>query len=84
MDALVFAGGIGEKGAAFREMVVEKVECLGFAIDKGANAEDIGERKVMQIGEGRGGKVLVCATDEQFEMARGCAVEAERFKKEQK
>lgn len=87
----MFAGGIGEKGAEFRKMVVEKVACLGFEIDEGRNGDpgesvvvDIGKEKE-QEGKGKGnGRVLVCKTDEQFEMARGCAAEARTFKEEQK
>lgn len=32
VDALVFAGGIGEKGALLRKRVVEGVKCLGFEL----------------------------------------------------
>lgn len=34
VDALVFAGGIGEKGGQLRQAVIDKVACLGFGIDK--------------------------------------------------
>jgi len=52
---------------------------LGFEIDeeKNGSAGD-GEGRVVGIGK----NVLVCRTDEQFEMARGCAVEARKFKEE--
>ncbi|KAH6854409.1 Acetokinase family-domain-containing protein [Chaetomium sp. MPI-CAGE-AT-0009] len=56
VDALVFAGGIGERSARLRAAVVDQ-------------------------GGGEGGdsapRVLVCRTDEQFEMARMCAEDAE-------
>lgn len=73
VDALVFAGGIGEKGDELRRRVVDQVACLGFAIDDGpGDGEDGGV--VRQIGSGEGGrKTLVCQTDEQLEMARFCA-----------
>ncbi|KAK4694269.1 acetate kinase, partial [Lecanoromycetidae sp. Uapishka_2] len=37
VDALVFAGGIGEKAALLRTKVVEKCECLGFELDQQTN-----------------------------------------------
>ena len=79
VDALVFAGGIGEKGVALRKAVIEKVECLGFALDATRNEKpNYGEEVVAEIGEGKGGKkTLVCQTDEQFEMARGVAADTE-------
>ena len=39
LDALVFAGGIGEKGVKLREEVVRRVGCLGFVIDGEKNGE---------------------------------------------
>lgn len=76
VDALVFAGGIGEKGASLRTAVVEKCKCMGFELDVEKNGRKF-EDVVVDIGmEGRG-RVLVCKTDEQFEMARRCALEEE-------
>jgi len=73
VDALVFAGGIGEKSDQLRAAVVDQVECLGFAIDAEANAAKI-EGTVQDVGKkGVTPRVLVCQTDEQFEMARMCA-----------
>lgn len=74
VDALVFAGGIGEKGDRLRKEVVSQVGCLGFGIDEGINESRM-EKAVTDITAGGGGtkKVLVCKTDEQFEMARSCA-----------
>ncbi|KOS20821.1 putative acetate kinase [Escovopsis weberi] len=75
VDALVFAGGIGENSAKLRNAVVQQAGCLGFAIDEAANAaaaatggdivRDVGPRDAKP-------RVLVCQTDEQFEMARTC------------
>ncbi|KAK0249310.1 hypothetical protein LTS16_000476 [Friedmanniomyces endolithicus] len=85
VDALVFAGGIGEKGAELRRAVVGKVACLGFALDEGRNAEPDGEAVVADIGreEGGGGKprVLICQTDEQAEMARECVRDADGLRR---
>jgi acetate kinase len=82
VDALVFAGGIGEKSARLRAAVVEQAACLGFALDERANNEvgaADGEGWVVQdVGrEGVTPRVLVCRTDEQFEMARMCAEDEE-------
>ncbi|MCJ1283515.1 hypothetical protein MMC26_002845 [Xylographa opegraphella] len=73
VDALVFAGGIGEKGASLRTAIVDKCRCLGFELDEARNGAPI-ERMVQDIGkEDARHRTLVCQTDEQFEMARSCA-----------
>ncbi|KAL2269859.1 hypothetical protein VTJ83DRAFT_2043 [Remersonia thermophila] len=85
VDALVFAGGIGEKSDLLRSAVVDQVSCLGFRLDEEANGAGGGRQEngkepiVWDIGkEGITPRVLVCKTDEQFEMARLCA-EGEEF-----
>ena len=72
---------LGEKGVQLREAVVERVACLGFGLDASANAKpedavvvDIGAKSARH-------RVLVCQTDEQTEMARQCAVEADSLRK---
>ena len=62
VDALVFAGGIGERSIELRETVAQRCECLGFGLDADQNrkVDDI-EGSVVPIGE----KLLVCRTDEQ-------------------
>jgi len=81
VDALVFAGGIGEHGVSLRRAVVEKVACLGFELDGEAN-EKPGEGVVVDVGRKRDGKrVLVCQTDEQTEMARQCAEKADELRR---
>ncbi|OTB03063.1 hypothetical protein M426DRAFT_12891 [Hypoxylon sp. CI-4A] len=73
VDALVFAGGIGEKSDKLRAAVVAQTECLGFKIDPQLNSAKI-EHVVQDIGSKHARhRTLVCCTDEQFEMARGCA-----------
>ncbi|KAI1807357.1 acetate kinase [Daldinia bambusicola] len=73
VDALVFAGGIGEKSDKLRAAVVEQVGCLGFGIDPALNAAKISS-VVQDVGaKGARHRTLVCRTDEQYEMARGCA-----------
>lgn len=83
VDALVFAGGIGEKSAELRAAVVEGVQCLGFSLEKRAN-ESVSKRSGVVVGIGGEGvgrigdpKVLICGTDEQLEMARECVRQKE-------
>ena len=73
VDALVFAGGIGEKATGLRDTIGGRVRCLGFDIDDRKNSMDIKD-VVQDIGrQGAKHQMLVCQTDEQFEMARQCA-----------
>ncbi|KAL4918518.1 Acetokinase family-domain-containing protein [Aspergillus aurantiobrunneus] len=76
VDGIVFAGGIGEKSALLRKVVVEKCRSLGFAIDSTANEQGPGENDtVVDItaqGQSDAKRVLICQTDEQFEMAYNC------------
>ena len=73
VDALVFAGGIGERAVGLRKTIGGKCRCLGFEIDDSKNVKEIKD-VVQDIGrEGAKHQVLVCLTDEQFEMARQCA-----------
>ncbi|KAK1828246.1 Acetokinase family-domain-containing protein [Podospora conica] len=76
VDALVFAGGIGEKSAELRAAVVGHLGCLGFQVDEGKNRGG-GEGVWDVSGEGARHRVLVCETDEQMEMAMTCAEEEE-------
>lgn len=79
VDALVFAGGIGEKGGKLRQAVVQGVRCLGFKIDEDKNAEQV-EDVVTDISAGDARyKTLVVQTDEQLEMARGILEDKDRF-----
>lgn len=66
VDALVFAGGIGEKATGLRATVVEKLRCLGFELDPGLNRATETSATLRSIGAAtaRHG-VLVCQTDEQ-------------------
>lgn len=79
VDALVFAGGIGEKSELLREKVTNDTSCLGFEIDKGKNSDEVKD-VVQDVGkEGARHRTLVCQTDEQFEMARIVAVDQKLF-----
>jgi acetate kinase len=71
----VFSAGIGEKSQKLRKSVVDNVACLGFEIDDDLNGREL-DGVVKDIGKnGASHRVLVCHTDEQFEMARGCAAD---------
>ncbi len=79
VDALVFAGGIGEKSVQLREAVVERVACLGFELDEARNADVVSSREgavVVDVGlrgREREKRVLVCWTDEQVSiLCPGC------------
>ncbi|KAK7432565.1 hypothetical protein QQZ08_000772 [Neonectria magnoliae] len=73
VDALVFAGGIGERSAKLRAAVVDRLACLGFTLDEASNAKPV-TSVVQDLGaKGSEHGILVCQTDEQFEMARLCA-----------
>ena len=79
VDALVFAGGIGEKSDKLRQRVTEQAGCLGFAVDGELNRKPI-EEAVQDVGQkGAKHRTVVCQTDEQFEMARYCAVDEGLF-----
>jgi acetate kinase len=79
VDALVFAGGIGERGGKLREAVVQGVKCLGFELDETKNGQEV-EDVVTNISAGGAKyKTLVVQTDEQLEMARGVIMDKDRF-----
>jgi len=64
IDALVFAGGIGEHAAPIRARALERLEFLGLSIAPEANAAN-----ATQIGAGRV-PVMVIPTDEERIIAR--------------
>lgn len=79
VDALVFAGGIGEKSDLLRSRVAEEAACLGFEVDPELNKKPIKD-VVQSVGkEGAKHGLLVCQTNEQFEMARLCAIDEKLF-----
>lgn len=69
LDALVFAGGLGEKSALLRQAVVRQCRCLGVSIDQTKNRQGPADEKatVTEISEqpGRSPRVLICQTNEQ-------------------
>ena len=75
VDALVFAGGVGERSQELRHVVGNAVECLHYQpIDqeKNANVHFDDAINVVEIGAGQTekGRVLVCQTDEQVGMVQ--------------
>ncbi|KAI4956611.1 hypothetical protein J4E91_000824 [Alternaria rosae] len=79
VDALVFAGGIGEKGGKLRQAVVKGVRCLGFALDEEKNAGQVEDVVTDISARDAKYKTLVVQTDEQLEMARGVLGDKDRF-----
>jgi acetate kinase len=72
LDALIFTGGIGERSAEVRSLVLARLGLLGLAEDSGANARH---------GQDTGGRIspdgpvlaLVVPTDEELMIARDTA-----------
>lgn len=64
VDALVFAGGIGEILTTLRRRIVERCKCLGFDIDDRKNDKGI-EELVQDVGKEARHQTLVCQTDEK-------------------
>ncbi|KAF8958364.1 Acetokinase family-domain-containing protein [Flammula alnicola] len=83
VDALVFAGGIGERGVKLRSIIAEKMRCVGYCEVDEAKNDGVGKEGgvVVDISvgergdEGRQKRILVCRTDEQLEMARQCTLD---------
>ncbi|TFK40129.1 Acetokinase family-domain-containing protein [Crucibulum laeve] len=91
VDALVFAGGIGEKSVELREMISQRVECLGFrklSNERNGNVGKSGDvvEEISDPAEDEEGKkakrILVCSTDEQLEMARECVLDHKLWPKD--
>lgn len=80
VDALVFSGGIGERSVELRRAIGARLECLGYSGVGSAN-EDTDHKEGVVIDVSRLSRdarpetkrILICRTDEQFEMARQCA-----------
>lgn len=73
VDAVVFAGGIGEKSALLRQTLADKLQCLGVAVDAAANDKGPGDDETVKdisAGGGKGPRVLVCQTNEQVSVSQ--------------
>ena len=71
LDALAFAGGIGEKSAKVRAKVCEELAFLGVRLDKERNRSCTGEETISS--EDSPVKVLVVQTNEELIVARETA-----------
>ena len=69
IDALVFTGGVGERSARVRALVVDGLGLLSAALDDARNVAAAGDADV--TGEGSAVRVLVVASREDLEIARG-------------
>ena len=70
VDAVVFAGGIGERSDRLRAAVIDQCKCLGLELDAAANGTRLTDTVSDISGKETRHRVLVCRTDEQLEMAR--------------
>lgn len=68
IDALVFTAGIGENGPDIRQMVVEKLACLGITIDIEKN--NVRGKITDVTGSDSKVKVFVIPTDEELMIAK--------------
>ena len=68
IDALAFAGGIGERGVAVRQRICEGLDCLGIRLDPGRNESGPDERLISP--DDAPAKVLIVKTDEERVVAR--------------
>ena len=71
VDALVFTAGIGENAAHIRRMVIERLSCLGFSINRELNDETILGKEGL-ISNEDSIKIYVIPTNEELMMARDC------------
>jgi acetate kinase len=68
LDALVFAGGIGENGPETRESIVNQLHTFGLKID--AEKNKARGKEVDITGEGSSAKIFIVPTNEELMIAR--------------
>ena len=68
LDALVFAGGIGENGPETRESIVNQLHTFGLKID--AEKNKARGKEVDITGEGSSSKIFIVPTNEELMIAR--------------
>lgn len=68
VDAICFAGGIGENSISTRKEIVKKLECLGIKLDENAN-DTRGEFKLITT-KSSSVPVYIIPTDEEVMIAR--------------
>jgi acetate kinase len=69
LDALVFAGGVGENSPVIRERICAGLEFLGVHVDPRRNADNV----AVISADGAAVRLRVIHTDEELVMARSCA-----------
>jgi len=69
VDAIVFAGGVGEFSIPIRKRIIEGVKALGIAVDDAKNEACFGKAGVISTPESKF-KVVVMPTDEELMIAR--------------
>ncbi|MFH1742912.1 MAG: acetate/propionate family kinase [bacterium] len=72
VDALVFTGGIGERGSGVRERTCCGLEPLGISLDGARNEENCGEEARIDTDDGKT-PVWVVPTNEELIVARATA-----------
>jgi acetate kinase len=72
VDAIAFAGGIGENAPVVRERTMRGLEGLGLALDPKRNEEAKGKEEEISP-EGAGARVFVVPTNEELMIARDAA-----------
>jgi acetate kinase len=72
VDAIAFAGGIGENAPAVRERTLQGLDALGLALDPARNAEAKGQEEEISP-EGAKPRVFVVPTNEELMIARDAA-----------
>jgi acetate kinase len=68
-DAIVFTGGIGEKGVRMRQRICAGMEYLGITLDPRKNEEAVGAEASIQAADSKV-RVLVIPTDEEAAIAK--------------
>ena len=72
IDALVFTAGVGENAPHIRRMVVERINCLGFKIDRELNdITRLGKEGKISTKDSKY-DIYVVPTNEELMMARDC------------
>jgi acetate kinase len=72
VDALVFTAGVGENAPHIRRMVVERINCLGFKIDRELNdITRLGKEGKISTKDSKY-DIYVVPTNEELMMARDC------------
>lgn len=70
VNCLVLTGTIGERSDIIRERIINKLNYLGFSIDKSVNSRTYEPKDITNIAHINSKPILVIATDESAEIAR--------------